>query len=102
MAAVVGIPGNAAYAASKAGIAQITRSMAVEAGSKVRVNAIAPGAIDTPFLRTAMAGAPDMDAALAEVDALHILGRAGLPTEVAEVIVFLASPRPASSPERRG
>jgi len=71
------------YAASKAGLVSITRSLAKElAGYGIRVNALAPGMIDT-----AMGG--DAGAALG---GLQIpLGRYGTPEEVAAVVVFLAS-----------
>jgi NAD(P)-dependent dehydrogenase (short-subunit alcohol dehydrogenase family) len=59
----------------------------------VRVNAVAPGAIDTPFLRDALVGAPDLDAVLAQIAASHPLGRISDADEIAETIVFLASPR---------
>jgi NAD(P)-dependent dehydrogenase (short-subunit alcohol dehydrogenase family) len=57
----------------------------------VRVNAVAPGAIETSFFMDALP--PDPTEALAEIGASHPLGRNGEPGEVAEVIVFLASDR---------
>ena len=49
---MVGLPQQAAYCASKGAVVQLTRQLAVEYGpAKIRVNAVAPGAIDTPFLR---------------------------------------------------
>ena len=91
---VVGLADQAAYCTTKGAIAQLTRQLAVDyAGRGVRVNAVAPGAIDTPFLQGALAGAPDLDEALRQVAAAHPLGRISTPAEIAEVVFFLASPR---------
>jgi NAD(P)-dependent dehydrogenase (short-subunit alcohol dehydrogenase family) len=88
---VVGLPQQGAYAATKGAIAQITRQLAVEhAADGVRVNAIAPGAIDTAFVDK-VAGGPDPQRAAA-IAAEHPLGRMGTPEEIARAIVFLASP----------
>jgi NAD(P)-dependent dehydrogenase (short-subunit alcohol dehydrogenase family) len=91
---VVGLPDQAAYGATKAAIAQLTRQLAVDYSPRgVRVNAVAPGAIDTPFLATALSGAPDLDEARKQVAAEHPLGRIASPAEIAEVVLFLCSPR---------
>jgi 3-oxoacyl-[acyl-carrier protein] reductase len=90
---VVGSSGNAGqinYAAAKAGIAGMTRSLAREIGSRgVTVNCVAPGFIDT-----------DMTRALTEAQRAELLrqiplGRLGSPEEVAAVVAFLASPHAA-------
>lgn len=89
LVADVGEPA-AHYNASKAGVVALTKQMAVEwAVDGVRVNAVAPGVIDTPMLRL-------MDhptTGRAYLDARVPLRRLGLATEVAEVVVFLASER---------
>ena len=83
MAATVGLPGGAAYSATKAALVAMTRSWAAEYGaSGVRVNAVAPGPVFTE-------GAKNTDA-LAKTT---LLNRAARPEEVAETIAFLASPR---------
>ncbi|CAL9433881.1 3-oxoacyl-[acyl-carrier-protein] reductase [Streptomyces sp. enrichment culture] len=91
VASVTGLHGNAGqtnYAASKAGIIAFSRSLAKEVGRRgIRVNAVAPGLIDT-----------DMSAVLdeqvrAQVTERTALGRTGLATEVAEAAAFLASDR---------
>jgi 3-oxoacyl-[acyl-carrier protein] reductase len=85
---MIGQAGQANYAASKAGIIGFTKSVAKELGSRnVRCNAIAPGFIET-----------DMTAALPEETAQTYfkqipLGRFGKPEEIADVALFLASPR---------
>jgi 3-oxoacyl-[acyl-carrier protein] reductase len=89
MASVVGIGGNAgqaSYAASKAGLIGLTRSLAKEVGSRgVRVNAVAPGYIDTEMTRELPEAA--REAFLTQI----ALNRPGSPEEVAKVVTFLAS-----------
>jgi NAD(P)-dependent dehydrogenase (short-subunit alcohol dehydrogenase family) len=72
---------------------QLTRQLAIEHAPRVRVNAVAPGAIDTGFTDEVMAGVPDREARLASIAAEHPLGRIARAEEIAEVIAFLASPR---------
>ncbi|WP_421758714.1 SDR family NAD(P)-dependent oxidoreductase [Devosia sp.] len=95
MASVQGVAsqtGVTAYSVSKHGIVGLVRSMAVDyAPYGVRVNGVAPGSIDTPLLRNAVAIADDPEAVMAEIRAMHPLGRPGLPSEVANAVVFLAS-----------
>jgi NAD(P)-dependent dehydrogenase (short-subunit alcohol dehydrogenase family) len=89
---LIGLPGQAAYAASKGAIVQLTKQLAVEyAPHGIRVNAVAPGAIDTPFLRSFVDAQPDPDAVAAAIASHHPLGRMATPGEVADAIVFLAS-----------
>jgi NAD(P)-dependent dehydrogenase (short-subunit alcohol dehydrogenase family) len=83
-----GMPGVAAYAASKAGLIGLTQALAVEFGpSGIRVNAILPGGTDTPMAR-AMNGTPE---ALAFVRSLHALKRMASPEEQARSVLYLAS-----------
>ena len=85
--ATTGLPGQANYAASKAGLIGLTRTAARElAGKNVLVNAVSPGLIETEMLE-AMPPAK-RDGLLKAV----ALGRPGRPEEVAEVVAFLASP----------
>lgn len=82
---------NAPYLASKGAIASLARSMALDhAADGVRVNAVIPGAIDTPLLARAFARSADPDAAKARSVARHPLGRLGRADEVARAILFLA------------
>jgi len=86
--------GVAAYAASKGALVALTRAAALELGSSgVRVNAVLPGAVDTPMLRgdagTRLGGVEGEDA-LAILAARTPLGRIGRPEEIASVVLFLA------------
>ena len=81
-------PGFLAYAASKAALDNLTRTLALEyAAHGIRVNAVGPGAIDTPMNRSWT----DDPAARAAVEAHIPAGRAGTPEEMASVFAFLAS-----------
>jgi NAD(P)-dependent dehydrogenase (short-subunit alcohol dehydrogenase family) len=85
-------PIASAYAASKAGILGLVRALAVEAAPYgVRVNALVPGATDTPMVRDYIAAAPDPEAALATFASIHAFKRLARPEEVAAAAVFLAS-----------
>ena len=80
--------GQAHYAAAKAGVMALTRCAAVEAAEMgVRVNAVAPSLAMHPFLAKVTS-----DELLAELTEREVFGRAAEPWEVANVIVFLASP----------
>ncbi|MQA74066.1 MAG: glucose 1-dehydrogenase [Solirubrobacterales bacterium] len=89
-----GLPGTAAYNASKHAILGLTRTAAAEVAQHgVRVNAVLGGMIDTRMLRSLvseMTGG-DMEAGMALVAAVAPQGRVGSPEEVAEVVAFLAS-----------
>jgi 3-oxoacyl-[acyl-carrier protein] reductase len=82
-------PGVGPYAATKAAVEVLVRSMAKElAPRRVRVNAVAPGPVDTDLFR-----AGKTDEAKARSAALSPFNRIGTPAEVAEVVAFLASPK---------
>jgi NAD(P)-dependent dehydrogenase (short-subunit alcohol dehydrogenase family) len=100
----VGMAGQAAYGTTKAAVTLLTRQLAVEyARSGLRANVVAPGAIDTAFVARSRAdwGAESTkqptpeaeEAGRQRIMASHPIGRMGTPAEIAEVIVFLASPR---------
>jgi 2-keto-3-deoxy-L-fuconate dehydrogenase len=90
--AVAGGKGNSAYIASKGAIVSLTQTMAVDfATDGIRVNAIAPGAIDTPLLRRSFARHADPDPVREASRNRHAMKRFGEATEVAEAALFLAS-----------
>ena len=85
----------AAYAASKGGLLALTRAMAIEfAPDNIRVNAILPGAVDTPMLRDSMKRGHFSDDTIQEkLDNLAhktVNGRIGTPKEIAQAIYFLS------------
>jgi NAD(P)-dependent dehydrogenase (short-subunit alcohol dehydrogenase family) len=82
-------PGTAAYGAAKAGLINLTGSLAVEWAPKVRVNAVSAGLIETEQAHLHYGD----EAGVARVAATVPLGRLGQPGDVAEACLFLASPR---------
>jgi len=83
---------HAAYATSKAGVHGLTRALAVDLGPVgVRVNAIAPGWIDTELNRGYVDRHPNREMAVAELASLHPMGRIGDPTDIAATALWLAS-----------
>lgn len=81
-------PEFCAYATSKSALGGLTRSLAVELGRRIRVNAINPAAIATPMLLEGFAG---KDMALPELEDMHPVGRIGASDDVAALALFLAS-----------
>lgn len=82
-----GAAGYASYCAAKAGVLGLTRAMARELGPAIRVNAVAPGPIDTPFIEPWKT--PEW---VSERTSGMVAGRLGAPQEVAPSVVFLAGP----------
>ena len=85
----------AAYAASKGGLLALTRAMAIEfAPDNIRVNAILPGAVDTPMLRAGLGrghvGHGDVQNRLDNLARKTVSGKVGKPEEIASAIYFLA------------
>lgn len=85
----------AAYATSKGGLLALTRAMAIEfAPDNIRVNAILPGAVDTPMLRAGLSrghvGSGDMQERLDNLAKKTVSGKVGTPEEIAKAIYFLA------------
>jgi glucose 1-dehydrogenase len=85
----------AAYAASKGGLLALTRAMAIEfAPDNIRVNAILPGAVDTPMLRAGLGrghvGSGDIQERLDNLARKTVSGKVGKPEEIAHAIYFLA------------
>ena len=94
MAGVSGVSGSVAYCASKGGVHQLTRAMAVElAPENIRVNGIAPGLIDTEMVTASLSGLPleQREAIVSGWAARQLFKRAGHPNEIASIALFLAS-----------
>jgi NAD(P)-dependent dehydrogenase (short-subunit alcohol dehydrogenase family) len=88
----VGQPGAAAYCASKGGVALMTKAVALElAPAGVRVNSVHPGYIETPMVTTFLHEAENANELRDMIISRHAVGRLGVPREIADAIVFLAS-----------
>lgn len=91
-AALVGQRGQAAYCASKGGVAQFTRAAALDAAPYgVRVNCVCPCFVDTPLLGRWIEESADPAKARSEAAASQPMGRVGRPEEIAGAVAFLAS-----------
>ena len=87
---VVGNPGLAAYHAAKHGVIGLTKTAALEYATRgIRINAVCPGAIDTPMAQTLTGGDPKV---LAELVKDEPIGRLGEPEEIAAAVLWLCSP----------
>jgi len=83
-----------AYSTSKHAMIGLTRSMAVDMASRnVRVNCVCPGTVDTPMIQSIIELDTDPDKLKRILDKMHPLGRIAQPSEIGEVIAFLASDR---------
>ena len=89
--------GFAAYAATKGALLALTRSMALELAPRgIRVNAVLPGAVDTPMLRSGLAEAPSPQEEFERLSRNAPMGRIGTPEEIGRVTLFLADGASAS------
>ena len=83
-----------AYSTSKHAMIGLTRSMAVDMASRnVRVNCVCPGTVNTPMIQSIIELDSDPDKLKKVLDKMHPLGRIAQPSEIGEVIAFLASER---------
>ncbi len=88
---VKGVPNRAAYSISKAAVIGLTKSIAADFTTKgIRVNAIAPGTVDSPSLHERWHATGDFEAAKAAFIARQPIGRIAQPEEVADLAVYLA------------
>jgi NAD(P)-dependent dehydrogenase (short-subunit alcohol dehydrogenase family) len=88
----IGSVGYAAYCTTKGAVDSLTKSLALELAPAVRVNAVAPGWIETPFTVAGLELAEDPAAYRRTVESMHALNRVGSPSEIAEGIIWLLSP----------
>ena len=92
--AVSAIANRTAYVASKGATSALTRAMALDhAGDGIRVNAVAPGTIDSPYFDRIFAQSEDPEQLRAAFDSRAVLNRMGKPDEIAQAFLFLASDR---------
>ncbi len=89
---LIGLKNRAAYAASKGGVAQLTRSMALDhAHEGIRVNCVCPAIVETEMIQQVFASQPDPAALRRQRIEQIPLGRMGRPEDVAQLALFLAS-----------
>ena len=92
VAGVTGLENRFAYCASKGAVVAMTRAMALDyAGTGLRVNAVAPGTIHTPWVESFATAAPDPDAFRRQMAARQPIGRMGTAEEIAAAVAYLAS-----------
>jgi NAD(P)-dependent dehydrogenase (short-subunit alcohol dehydrogenase family) len=93
VAALVGLRNRAAYSASKGAVVSLTRALAIDhVGDGIRVNAVCPGTVDSPWVRRLVEESGE------SLDALRQrqpMGRLGTPDEIADAVAYLASDRAA-------
>lgn len=93
VAAIAGLPQRALYSASKGAVYALTLAMAADhVREGIRVNCVAPGTADTPWVGRLLNAAPDPDAERAALNARQPMGRLVTAEEVAAAIAYLASP----------
>lgn len=91
---MIGWGGSSVYCASKGAVISLTKALAMElAPNNIRVNAVCPGSVRTPMVENNFKRLPDIDAAWESTAKQHPLGRVGTPEDIAEAILYLASPR---------
>jgi NAD(P)-dependent dehydrogenase (short-subunit alcohol dehydrogenase family) len=89
VAALVGLKNRAAYSASKGAVVALTRALAVDhVGDGIRVNAVCPGTVDSPWVRRLV---EEVGESLDALRARQPMGRLGTTDEIAEAIAYLAS-----------
>lgn len=91
---IVSDPNTPAYDASKGGVRSFTKSAALHCaaiGSGIRVNSVHPGYVLTDMVRNGVTQLPEPEQALAQITALHPLGRLGEPEDIAYAVLYLAS-----------
>jgi NAD(P)-dependent dehydrogenase (short-subunit alcohol dehydrogenase family) len=85
-------PKLAAYCASKGGVHALTRAIAVDYGREnIRCNAVCPGYVDTPMLRSFFGGTDTVETLSEEIAAIHPLGRPARPEDIAGLVAWLVS-----------
>jgi dihydroanticapsin dehydrogenase len=92
IAGIWAIPADAAYCSSKAGVIMLTKCLALDgAKAGIRANCVCPGFTETPMIQGYFADQPDPEAARRFAEGIHPLGRLGVPRDIADAFVYLAS-----------
>ena len=91
IAAFKSFPNHPAYCASKAGAVALMKQMAVEYAPNIRINAICPGPVDTPFLWDSAKAFDNADSAVEDAKNATLMNRLGTPEDIAKLTLFLAS-----------
>jgi NAD(P)-dependent dehydrogenase (short-subunit alcohol dehydrogenase family) len=90
---MVGKPGEVLYSAAKGGLIMLAKGAAIEwAARNIRVNVVAPGLTATPIIEASIQRSPDPEAYRRERESQIPLQRLATPDEVADAVLFLASP----------
>lgn len=92
-AGLIGFPPSSAYSAAKAAVVNLTRALALELAGRIRVNCVCPGNVATDMIDDAAETSGDREAYLAAARSRAPIGRMARPEEVADAILYLASPR---------
>jgi meso-butanediol dehydrogenase / (S,S)-butanediol dehydrogenase / diacetyl reductase len=91
VAGQVGVLNRAAYCAAKAGVVGLTKSVAVDyIGQNIRINAICPGTVDSPWIQKILSAQPDPVAERQRMVERQPMGRMGEPAEIAKAALYLA------------
>jgi NAD(P)-dependent dehydrogenase (short-subunit alcohol dehydrogenase family) len=92
-AGLIGLPDRAAYCASKGAVISFTRQVAVQYASQgIRCNCICPGTVDSPWVERLLEGSDNPQALRTELIARQPMGRLGVPSEIADAVLYLSSP----------
>lgn len=91
-AGLLGYPPSSVYSGAKAAVVNMTRALALELAGRLRINCVCPGNVATEMIKRAAELSGDSDAYLASAKARSPLGRMARPEEVADAILYLASP----------
>jgi NAD(P)-dependent dehydrogenase (short-subunit alcohol dehydrogenase family) len=92
-----GLPQRALYSATKGAVHALTLAMAADFAGSIRVNAVAPGTVDTPWVERLLAATDDPEAELAALEGRQPIGRLVKDHEVAAAICYLADPAAGST-----
>lgn len=92
-AGLIGFPPSSVYSGAKAAVVNLTRALALELAGRIRINCVCPGNVATDMINAAAEASSNREAYLADARDRAPMGRMALPEEVADAILYLASPR---------